>query len=209
MNIEILRFWRSLISNPKETGAVLPASRYLGEAMVQEVLFEPPGLVIELGGGTGSITQKLVDARSRFFGLVVFEQAQALASHLMRKFPEISIFPLCASRVQDLDLSGHRHVTIVSSLPFRSLPLNSRQILIDAISKVGSSVPCFRLIQYSYCECEPFPSPSSQFRWRRRKKIILNIPPATVWILERHPDAVEFKGGLESEVRKPSDSLKG
>lgn len=184
----IVPFWQALLNNPKQIGAVWPAGSSLTAAMLKEVFADAPGLVIELGGGTGVITQGLFDARSHFSGLLVYERTPSLANCLQNRFPDITIHPTCASHVDQLDLTRQDSLTLVSSLPFRSLPQHDRTRLERSIVKVSADCPRFRLIQYSYFKREPFPSPATNLRWRQKQTVIRNIPPATLWVLEKTGD---------------------
>ncbi len=56
-----LRFLRALIARPKNIGAVLPSSRGLGRAIARQIDPTMPGPVLELGPGTGVITQALLE----------------------------------------------------------------------------------------------------------------------------------------------------
>lgn len=158
MSHGIFPFWQALLNNPKQIGAIWPAGSSLTAAMLKEVFAAAPGLVIELGGGTGMITQGLFDARTHFSGLMVFERTPSLANCLQNRFPDLTIHPTCASHVDQLDLSQQDTLTLVSSLPFRSLPPCDRTRLEMSIVKVSAGCPRFRLIQYSYFKREPFPS---------------------------------------------------
>ena len=80
MSYGIFPFWQALLNNPKQIGAIWPAGSSLTAAMLKEVFAAAPGLVIELGGGTGMITQGLFDARTHFSGLMVFERTPSLAN---------------------------------------------------------------------------------------------------------------------------------
>ena len=56
-----LRFLRALLTRPKHVGAVAPSSRMLARAIADEVDPSRPGPVLELGPGTGVITQALLE----------------------------------------------------------------------------------------------------------------------------------------------------
>lgn len=84
-----------------------------------------------------------------------------------------------------MQLPGENTLTLVSSLPFRSLPSGDRQRLSDAIAKLSAATPHFRLIQYSYFGKLPFPSPAKHLAWRRKHTVMRNLPPATLWVLEK------------------------
>src|SRR5579864_1948217 len=55
-----MQFIRSWIEKPLSTGAVMPSSRVLARAMARYVDPQSSGPVIELGPGTGPVTEALV-----------------------------------------------------------------------------------------------------------------------------------------------------
>ena len=123
MKSDLLPFWRSFLRDPRRIGAIAPAGRPLSEAMAREVLaVAHPGIVIELGAGTGSITRALFEIRHRMTELIAVEKTPELAVRLRQKFPGMRIHVHCASEVERLSLPRHSNLTLVSSLPFRSLP---------------------------------------------------------------------------------------
>ena len=54
-----LAFALAWVRNPRRVGAIAPASKALAQAMADEVARVGPGLLIEIGAGTGAITQAL------------------------------------------------------------------------------------------------------------------------------------------------------
>ncbi len=54
-------FFRAWMAAPLRTGAQLPSGRELAKAMAAAVDPDAPGVVVELGSGTGAITQALVE----------------------------------------------------------------------------------------------------------------------------------------------------
>src|SRR6476661_957502 len=54
------RFLRSWLDNPLSTGAITPSSPALARAMAAAVDPERPGPLIELGPGTGPVTEALL-----------------------------------------------------------------------------------------------------------------------------------------------------
>lgn len=186
MKLNLLLFWRALLNDPRRIGAIAPASRPLSEAMVREVLSrEQPGIVIELGAGTGSITEALFEVRHNLTELIAIEKSPEMAKSLRQKFPDITIYSHCASELEHLFKPQHDTLTLVSSLPFRSLPKREKRKVSDSIARISEQIPNFRLIQYSYFGRLPFPCPTRNLVWRRRRTIIRNLPPATLWVLER------------------------
>src|SRR6202163_246921 len=55
-----VRFIRSWLEKPLATGAVMPSGKLLARAMARLVDTSLPGPIIELGPGTGPVTEALV-----------------------------------------------------------------------------------------------------------------------------------------------------
>ncbi len=58
---DTLRFLRALIARPKHVGAVAPSSRALARAIARQIEPACSGPILELGPGTGVITQALLE----------------------------------------------------------------------------------------------------------------------------------------------------
>ncbi len=56
------RFLKSLVASPRLTGAVAPSGRALARAMAAATGSPSHGLVVELGPGTGPVTQALIES---------------------------------------------------------------------------------------------------------------------------------------------------
>ena len=54
-------FFRQYLRSPRSVGSVIPSSRALGRGVAAETAWEPGQYVVELGGGTGSITMGLIE----------------------------------------------------------------------------------------------------------------------------------------------------
>ena len=86
------KFFRSWIQNPRAIGAVAPSGRLLSKLMATSLA--AGARVIELGGGTGTVTQAILDAGVNPEDLVVVEQNTQFVELLQRRFPVISGLPL-------------------------------------------------------------------------------------------------------------------
>ncbi|MCG2658270.1 MAG: phospholipid methyltransferase, partial [Hydrogenophaga sp.] len=57
-----LAFALGCLRNPRRVGAIAPASRALAQAVCDEALRGAPGVLIEVGAGTGALTRRLATA---------------------------------------------------------------------------------------------------------------------------------------------------
>ena len=177
-------FWREVARSPRGIGSLFPSGRSLGRAVVREVLAGSPGFVIEIGAGTGAITGALLAQRDKFGGLTVLEKSPRMAALLAQRYPETTIRVACASELADQRFPRDVPLTIVSSLPFRSLPARDVASICAMIERLKDHHAGFRFIQYSYFGRVPFPSEGMCMEWRQRRTVFNNMPPATIWVLQ-------------------------
>ncbi len=179
----LFAFWGECLRDPRRVGSVLPSGAPLGAAIAREVLTSEPGYVVEIGAGTGAITEELVAIRHRLRGLMVVEKSPKLAQTLTRRYAGVDVRTGCASLLSGIRFPTDEPLTLVSSLPFRSLPQPELEAIRQAIGCLGERHSQFRLIQYSYFGRLPFVCQAPALAWARKKTIFANLPPATIWVL--------------------------
>ncbi|MGH6982591.1 MAG: class I SAM-dependent methyltransferase, partial [Stellaceae bacterium] len=86
---DLALFLSRWIRAPLRIGALAPSSPHLGREMARAIDARAATLVVELGGGTGRITQALLDAGVAPEKLIVIENDEALASLLRIRFPQL------------------------------------------------------------------------------------------------------------------------
>jgi phosphatidylethanolamine/phosphatidyl-N-methylethanolamine N-methyltransferase len=168
-------------ARPAMVGALLPSSRGLARAMARAA--EGAELIVELGAGTGAITAALCEQHPRTPTIAVELQA-ALAEHLAARYPQVDV--RCApahSVLRGLEAAVPR-VVLVSSLPFRSLPLRWRAPTSLAIERFLLADARRHLVQYTYQPRAPFDlRHADALRWHQYGVVWRNAPPAWVWVL--------------------------
>jgi phosphatidylethanolamine/phosphatidyl-N-methylethanolamine N-methyltransferase len=173
-------------ARPSTMGAVLPSSRHLAQAMAQAA--QGAQRLVELGAGTGAITQALCDAHPTIPMLAV-EMEPLLAGHLARRFPQVAVHTAAAHEVLRGLADGPAATVLVSSLPFRSLPLRWRLRSSQAIESFLLQDPAHRLVQYTYQPRAPFDlQHGDRLQWRKLALVWRNAPPAWVWELSLRPE---------------------
>lgn len=130
-------FLQSAAQDFKRTGAVAPSTRALARAMTAELARKcgPDAEVLEVGGGTGSITKEIVrhlgkgdrldvfEIDSRFVGLL----RERLLGDKAFKSPGVTV-RIHNRAIEDID-PAHKYDFIVSCLPFTNFePRVVRQI---------------------------------------------------------------------------------
>jgi phosphatidylethanolamine/phosphatidyl-N-methylethanolamine N-methyltransferase len=173
-------FIAAAVARPNTVGAVWPSSRHLADAMARAA--SGAQRLIELGAGTGAITEALCEQHPDVPTLAV-EMQDELADHLRQRFPRIEVRAAAAHEVlRDQRRGGP--TALVSSLPFRSLPMRLRLRSSLAIERFLLAHPARRLVQYTYLPRAPFDLRlGTSLRWRRLEAVWRNVPPAWVWEL--------------------------
>src|SRR5882672_5734021 len=84
-------FFREWVVNPKRTGSVTPSSKHLSAAMSKWLPDNPDSYVLELGPGTGVVTNYLLENGVREDRLIVIESNPNLVRMLRTKFSRAHI----------------------------------------------------------------------------------------------------------------------
>ncbi|MFQ5763692.1 MAG: class I SAM-dependent methyltransferase [Rhodospirillales bacterium] len=179
--MSFLRLW---LRRPHIIGAIAPSGRSLAAAMAREVDFERPGTIVELGGGTGSITKTLVAKTASQGDIVVVEREAKLYAILAERFPGIRIIHGDARNLGPLLAAAGigRVKAVVSGLPLLCLSARSRARILCHVFAVLEPDGVF--VQFTYGWTKPI-APALVKRsgtvGRRTRWIVNNLPPAAVW----------------------------
>jgi phosphatidylethanolamine/phosphatidyl-N-methylethanolamine N-methyltransferase len=177
-----VHFLRTWIEKPLSTGAVMPSSKVLARTMASYVDPDSAGPVIELGPGTGPVTQALVEHGVDPARLVLVEFNPSFCRMLRSRYPAATVVQGDAYRLKHLLDTTLREpaAAIVSGLPLVTKPLRTRLRLIsEAMTLLAPSAP---FVQFTYAMVPPIPKRLNGIRVEASPLIWLNLPPARVWI---------------------------
>jgi len=180
-------FLREWIANPQRTGAVAPSSPQLGAAMARWLPRNPDSYVLELGPGTGAVTDALLKYGLHEDRLVAIEHNPNLAKLLHKRFPKAQIIHGDAWDLDQLLCDCPRPVekvgAVISSLPLLNFPKEKADDLARKIR--GILEPRGRWVQYSYQIIKDRSRGSDDFKLVASKIVWFNIPPARVSVFQK------------------------
>jgi phosphatidylethanolamine/phosphatidyl-N-methylethanolamine N-methyltransferase len=187
------RFLKSLVAAPRLTGAVAPSGRALARAMAAAAGPPRHGLIVELGPGTGPVTQSLIETGVARERLVLIEYDPGFCRLLRQRFAPAEVIHGDAYDLPRAlaDLAGQPIGAVVSSLPLLNQPPARREQLIgDAFALMG---PSGLFVQFTYGLASPIPREVCANRYAavRSRPILLNLPPARVWTYRLKANATE------------------
>lgn len=178
-------FFRHWLRHPLEIGAFLPSSPGVGRAMAREVPLDRPGVVLELGGGTGAVTASLLEAGCLPERLIVVEREPALAALLRRRFARCRVIGGDACAIGEIlaELGVTRLAATVSSLPIKWFPLVSQRAVIAPCLDLAGAGASF--IQLTNALVSPVAMGALDLAGEEIARIWSQFPPVQIWRYRR------------------------
>ncbi len=211
-------FLQQLKEGFETIGALFPTSTPACRALVADVArHQGPKTILEVGCGTGAVTQELINLLGPDDKLVLCELNEKFVHHLQHRFETESGWANVAHQVEfytgsATDLEGEdRFDYIISTLPFTSLPADLVDTLFTRYRQLLKPAGVLTYIEYAYLRSlRTQLTPGDQMRRTnkildeqianfqfRRESVGANLPPAWVRSLRFAPakpeQALEIK----------------
>ena len=174
--------WR-WASSPYRMGGVMPSAKPLARAMARASMEarRGEGPVVELGAGTGSITQALIERGIGEQELMLIEQDREMCRWLKRRFPRAAVVRGEAAQIGVIlarEFAGPASV-VVSSLPLRNMQASECEAIVqaslDAVPEGGA------FVQYTYARHPALACVRLGLECRKVGFAAMNMPPAGIW----------------------------
>lgn len=183
-----LHFLSRFLLKPQTVGSICPSSKYLAEAMIEDIDFQLGDVVIEYGPGTGPFTNLLCQHLPQGIRYLGIEYDLHLCKSLYRRFPQMLFHHGSAEEVNKLLKDYHLGPArlIISGLPFANMsPFLQERILTETQQALRPD-GVFRTFTYLCSNISPrarhFQKKAAiHFKKEANHRIVLrNIPPARV-----------------------------
>jgi len=181
-----VHFFRSWIEKPLAIGAVTPSGKALARTMAAYVDPDVAGPIIELGPGTGPVTDALIARGVDPSRLVLVEFNPTFCRILRKRYPTATVVQGDAYGLRRLltAVLSQPAAAVVSGLPLFTKPLKTRlRLLYEAFALMS---PGGAFIQFTYAAVSPIPKSLDRVKAQASERIWTNIPPARVWIYRKH-----------------------
>ena len=181
---DALSFLLAWVAAPLRVASVTPSSASLAALMTRDIGADT-GPVLELGPGTGPITEALVEHGVDPSRLVLVEFNPTFCQLLRQRFPEATVVQADAYRLREslADYARHEAAAIVSGLPLMTKPLRTRlRLLRESLALLAPQAP---FVQFTYAVVPPIPKLSG-VRVEGSERIWRNMPPARVWVYRQN-----------------------
>ena len=149
--------------------------------------------VLEIGPGTGPVTEALIKRGVAEERLVLLEYSPEFCELLSKRYPKATIIQGDAYALKNTlgATLNQKAAAVVSSLPLLTKPQDQRlSLLAEAFDVAEVNAP---FIQFTYSALSPIPLDVKgsllKFRTESSSRIWLNIPPAKVWVYRQEISA--------------------
>jgi phosphatidylethanolamine/phosphatidyl-N-methylethanolamine N-methyltransferase len=167
------------MEKPLHMGAVMPSGRLLARTMAQYVDISSAGPVVELGPGTGAITNALIEHGVEQKRLVLVEYNPGFCALLRDRYPHAKVVQGDSLR----NVLSAPASAVVSGLPLVTKPMLTRLRLIrDAFLALAPGAP---FVQFTYSVVPPIPKSLPGVSTEASERIWMNLPPARVWVYRK------------------------
>ncbi len=178
-------FLCGFLKEPIKVGTGMQSTRFLAKKLDRALdhLDLADGHVLELGSGTGRLTERIVKRLGSSTRLVCVESEPLFVDYLKKKFAPDNRVTVIQGRAEDArahlnDLGIKSVPSVVSAVPLsgrRNSPI--LRIIRDCLSENGRLVQ-IALVGRRYFETE-------NFAYLRRLFILLNLPPEMLHVCEK------------------------
>lgn len=188
----IINFVKEIWKHPRELSTIFPSSRFLANTIADQIDFDEPATIVELGPGDGALTRPLIDRLHPDSELILIEVNDHFCDQLEETFGDhdnwgrVEVVNRSADELDEiLAERGMENVKyVVSGLPLSTLPdelsMNVLHTVNDVLDKGGGRYIQFQLSQdYKETVEDVFGGLESLHRVR------LNIPPAWVYVASK------------------------
>ena len=179
------RFFRGWIQDPLAVGSIVPSGRLLARLMVSNL--RPGARVIELGAGTGTVTQAILDTGVRERDLCLVELNDQFVDILSDRYPRAEVV-----KADALNLTQHLQSWrgaadfVVSGLPLLLFSSsNKKRVLSQAFELLKRSGAFHQFTYAGRCPISQRSLAELSLTASRLGIAALNLPPAFVYSIAR------------------------
>jgi phosphatidylethanolamine/phosphatidyl-N-methylethanolamine N-methyltransferase len=172
-------FLGQMLRRPGRVAALSPSSAALARTMTRELL-SATGAVVELGGGTGKITEAILARGVPEERLAIFETNPVFADLLRRRFAKAHVLTLDARRVAEAPLSDVG--AVISGLPMLTIPGRDQHAILEGAFRLMRPGGVFTQFTYGWRPpIERKVRAALGLEWTRSRWVLGNLPPAQVY----------------------------
>jgi phosphatidylethanolamine/phosphatidyl-N-methylethanolamine N-methyltransferase len=146
---------KQFLLHPRLTGAVAASSPALARMMTEGMRLEQARTVVELGPGTGVVTDAILRRVAAGTRIVTVELNGHLAARLTDRYHRHPVEVVHASAADLTSLVRYPVDAVISGLPWTVIPKPVRDRILDAVSAVIAPTGVFTTFAYAHAAWTP------------------------------------------------------
>jgi len=185
MEVSVLPDWSHFfltwLRKPLDVAALAPSGPWVAAAVAKNTQLDRDGYVLELGGGTGSITEGLLKGGCPVERLIVIEREPKFVEILRRRFPGLTVIQGDATELGKLmaERSITKLASVVSTLPIKWFPVAAQRSIVDQSFRLMG--PGGHFVQITNHMVSPLPRKDLDLAGEEMARIWLSVLPVQVW----------------------------
>ncbi len=186
-------FFLRFIVKPKQTGSITPTSQTAAIELIQPMLHKAiPRIILEVGAGTGPVTEVIIEHLAVEDHFDVLEIDPALCDLLQEKFKDYNQVHIHCTPVERWQPAYHYDV-IISTVPLSNLTLDEVALILNQFKRLAKSRGVLSYIEYiGGAEIKAFVGQKKELQTADRLKqfrdqhqtqtvsVLANVPPTYV-----------------------------
>ena len=193
-----MSIFTEFLLHPRTTGAVAASSRGLARALTDGLDLRHARTVVELGPGTGAVTDAILRRVGPDTRVVAVELNGHLAKSLRQRYHEKPITIVHGSAADLATLVTGPVDAVVSGLPWTVLPTPMRHRILDAVTAVLTPAGRFTTFAYVHAAWTP---PARRFAAELAERFA--VVERTPWVPANLPPAFVHRAIL-TDPRQPA-----
>ena len=175
-------FLKKFLEKGTGISAAVPSSKALCRAVIRPIDFSKPSTIVELGAGTGPVTEEILERLRPHHRFAAVEFDPDFCDVMRRRFPEVNVIEGDASRVREplAALGIHKVDYVVSGLPTPNLPRRASARLWSWLREALNPGGAFLQITVAPLLYRPFYD--RLFENVEYRMVWWNMPPGGVYI---------------------------
>lgn len=183
-------FFKAALKNPLQTSTPFASSDRVGQRFANHLHLADDEIVVELGVGSGAITDHLLPRLKDRGQYVGFELNDDLYNYLRHdKYPDLEIHHASAERLAEV-MKGRKVGAVISTLPWSLIPIETRHSILDQIYEVlqpGGTFSVFTALHVLWTPAvrEFWSHMQRRFPTYTYTDELMNIPPCRLYFARK------------------------
>jgi|CXWL01.1.fsa_nt_gi phosphatidylethanolamine/phosphatidyl-N-methylethanolamine N-methyltransferase len=178
-------FFKKFLAKGRTISSAVPSSKAMVAGILRHIDFSRPATIVELGAGTGPVTQEILEQLRPHHRFAAIENDPDFCEVLRRRFPEVTLLEADAGAVAEplAKLGINKVDYVISGLPTPSLPRRTSLAIWKWLQQCLSPNGVFIQITVAPLIFKPFYT--RLFSEVQYQMVWMNVPPGGVYLCSR------------------------